>query len=256
MISRFNFTDRKRLTKETIGLVLHHTDDDGTYFEVDLQLDGYDFPKDSRIRIEARNSITNQVWDFGTVGNTLKLSQSDRTFESVMESAYFVVSVISPGELGLVLGRSSRITPRDPKGSVKSLLPISPRNDFGQEIWKLNFTDEEPVIFEINNSIEDLSELGLRDSKFRALVMPEVFRSILHYAIITDELDLTDFEDTRWRGWINLAKHYYRAEPVPKITSISDEAKKEEASRWIDAVVNAFANSPKVRAADSYSKKR
>lgn len=253
MIRRFNYTKRKTITKSDIKIILKEDENKDTYFDLEeLDLKRYDFLPEAIIRIEAWRSNSAQRWYLGEVKNPRLLSQQDRTLKDVPSTCQFKILVIDPDNSGLLYGKSNAIRPSQLTKNASSLLPVELSESLGQEIWKLDFGDGDQVVLLLNKSIPDINQIVSRDSTFRSLVMPEIFRSILKHAILVDEANLNDPDDDKWDTWIALAKHYLGSKTVPNIQTVTSEEERDEVHEWIDEVVQAFANNPKIKAADSY----
>ncbi len=252
MIRRFNYTGRKQIIKEHAKVALKNTDDERTYFEIELELGSYNFPREADVRVEAWRSNAVQRWSFGTVANPLQLSQEHRTLQNVPHTAQFKVVVVAPDDSGLLFGKSNAIRPISAKHS-KSLLPVEIASDLGQEVWRLDFGDSDQVVLQINSNITDLERIIAKEPSFRSLIMPEVFRSVLQHAILIDNTSLED-EDDQWHEWITLAKHYLGSKTSPEISTLSSEEARNKALNWVEEVVQAFASHHRIKAADSYSR--
>lgn len=113
------------------------------------------------------------------------------------------------------------------------LLPID-YGDLRYEIWQLDFDDSGPPILRIScNLVPDWQALP-RTRVFKALVLPEVLRSILKQIVLIERY--TDLEDEdNWRTqWLIFAT---------KLSGMSEQLRCLDDARmklWIDNVVGAF----------------
>jgi len=253
MLRRFNYTGRKKIIKEHIEFSLQEDESKNTYFDLKLDLDSYNFLPKAIIRLEAWRSNAVQRWHLGEVNNQRELSQQERNLKDVPSTCQFKILVVDPDKSGLLYGKSNAFRPLSAR-SFNSLLPAELSENLGQEIWKLDFSDEDQVVLLLNKSIPDIEQIISNDSTFRSLVMPEIFRSILKHAILVDEASLSDYDDEKWSDWIALAKYYLGPSKITDAEAVTPEEKREEANKWIDDVIQAFANNSKVKAADSYTK--
>lgn len=253
MLRRFNYTGRKKINMEHIELSLKEDESKNTYFDLKLNLESYNFLPKAIVRVEAWKSNSVQRWYWGEVKNMRQLSQQERTLKDVPATCQFKILVIDPNNSGLLYGKSNAIRPLSAR-SMNSLLPVELSENLGQEIWKLDFGDEDQVVLLLNNSIPDIGQIISGDPTFRSLVMPEIFRSILKHAIFVDEASFSDYDDEKWSEWVALAKYYLGSNVVTTIPAMASEEKREEAHKWIDDVVQAFANNSKVKAAYSYTR--
>lgn len=258
MIRRFNRTGRKTIAHQHARVTLHRLDAEQTSFEIALDLTPYDFPKDANIRVEAWRSNAIQRWEFGTVGEIARPPPSERVLRDVPESAAFRVAVVAPDDSGLLFGLSANIRPRRQPSPGKervaeSLLPVERVRDLGEEVWRLDFGDEELPVLQLNASIADISYI-VNDPAFRSLVVPEIFRSILQRAILVSRVDPDDPDANAWSDWIALAKTHNPGADIPAVKDPAADDERERAFDWIEEAVAGFAAQKGLDAAATYRK--
>ncbi len=248
MLRRFNQTGRDRIHTEHVGVQLRSVDEQNVRIcEITLDLSSYQFAPDSAVRVEAWRGNISQRWDLGKAGELGIGTRFDRPMNEAPENSQFKVVVVAADGTGKLLGASTAIRPKMP---VASLIPLTP-TDLGDEIWKVNFGDESdlPELL-VNNKIETISEIVRNDDAFRALVMPQVLRSVLTQIIMVLGGDEDDDEERWYLDWFRLAKSIAPGD-VPKVTDRTDLSQLEAAQEWIDRVVTVFATT-KVQATERY----
>lgn len=211
MIRRFNSTGRVAIPRSNAAVTLRRLEQVGSgspvgdptagtvearwSFDLKLDLDRFRFPADARIRVEAWRGTASQRWDWGTVGRSAPPDETGRILKDVPETCLFRVSVIEAGDTGLLLGVADRLRPKLP---VESLLPLVSA-DLGGEVWRLDFGQgDDLVVLKVSEGLPDFSRAVRTDPGFRALVMPQVLRSILERALLMDREDPA--EPTGWTG--------------------------------------------------------
>ncbi|MYB21443.1 MAG: hypothetical protein F4066_06640 [Chloroflexi bacterium] len=247
MLRRFNETGRKTIAREHASVRIRPSEgDQPTSFKVDFELEDYNFSPDAVVRIEAWRSNIGERWEAGTVRDVVERGYLvDQMREAPITSQFRVVVVEGDGT-GKLLGASGPIKPRLP---VESLIALEPQ-DLGAEVWRVDFGDGDRPTLLVNNQLEMMSEIVRNDAQFRALVMPQVLRSVLTQIVFVDGADLDDEEDGWHKGWFILAQSVHGGQ-VPKVTERDDQAQAEIAQDWIEQVVSAFSEQ-KVHAADLY----
>lgn len=240
MIRRLNRTGRLQIARSDISVGLRPTEgNEPPIFDIELNLEGYNFPADARVRVEAWRSNAVQRWDFGTVGLPLAPSDEARRMRDVPQSSQFRVMVVAGDGSGRLLGHLPSIRPVLPQ---KSLLPVreAGEDELGEEVWRVDFGDDDLPELLLNANVGGISEIVRSDKTFRSLVMPAVLRSILTHGLIDERADPDD-DESPWEGWFRLAKSLHPDVEVPRAESDDFDTDLTEAREWIEAVVRAFA---------------
>lgn len=262
MIRRFNYTKRKSIERRHTQVSLHKADDGSVHFDLVLKLDSYSFPENAEVRLEAWRSNASQRWALGTVGNLRHLAQTERVLVDVNESAQFRVAVVAADESGLLFGLSKDLRPVKTStegleghgsGSGESMLPVEVVDDLGEEVWRLDFGDGDVPVLQVNAQIEGITEIVAADPAFRSLIMPDVFRAILHRAILVDQVDPDDTEPNAWTDWIALGIRHASDAEVPVVSDTADELQRANALNWVEVVVRSFAAQNGFTAATTYA---
>ena len=252
MIRRLNSTGRRTVRREHAKVSLRPAENGAPSIH-DLQLDlaGYGFPPDARVRVEAWRSNAVQRWDYGAVCALTPPSAEQRRMTEVPQSSQFRVLVVAGDGSGRLLGHAPSIKPILP---LRSLLPVREVGDdeLSGEIWRVEFGDGELPELLVNSAVGGISEIVRGNRDFRALVMPAVLRVILTRILIDERADPDDGESA-WEGWFRLASNLLPDAEIPRLESSEEGTDLSEARGWIDAVVGAFARD-KVFAVGVYSK--
>ena len=251
MRSRVNRTGRRRITRDHAQVSVRAPEsEEAPIFDASLDLTSYGFPDDARVRVEAWRNNAVQRWDYGTAGALEPPGDADRKLTDVPASAQFRVLVVAGDGSGLLLGHVPNIRPVLPR---RSLLPVRESDELGDEVWRVDFGDgmDRPELL-INPSVDGISEIVRSDESFRALVLPDVLRTILAHVVLVERGDPDDSESP-WEGWFTIARTLLPDEEPPALQhSAADDSEIAEANRWIDRVVAAFAD-VRLDAADAYN---
>ena len=244
MIREFNYTRRQRLDAGQIRIELVPAPEPGPpAFDAALNLEGLGLPPAAPVVIEAyrRNAAMRFPW--GTVGNPAP--PDNRELSAVDFPPNFRVMVLAPDDSRRILALNNRIKPPGNPGTAAGaqvLVHLS-EEDLQQEVWQLDLgeTGEAPVL-RVNRSIAGISQVVQRNPAFRALVFPEVVRSILTHALIAQEENPTNAEGY-WYDWFGFVSQFY-PEECPAAAGYDPDAEKRRADlrEWIDGAVQAFTN--------------
>jgi len=243
----FNYTGRKRITRERISINFNKQNGRITSFTVDeLNLDGLNLPSNAKVYVEAYYRTELKRFDFGTVGNRVCLSTINHLTDlAYPENLKFRILVVNP-EDGKVLAHADRIAPEEPEGR-KSILPVEFR-DLGNEIWRVEYEGDEgaPVLC-INSKIPNIENIARHDSQFLIYVYPPVIREILTHMVFVEGVSAPDDPQVGWhRDWIRFSRGI-EISPPQTLDPEDEDFDKDEAIEWINNVVTAFANNHRSR---------
>ena len=251
MLRRFNHTGRHTISKDHVSIrVRPREHSDKAAFIADLELDGYGFDPAAVVRMEASRSLIVERWDVGTVTDATNSREFLGLMNEVPMTSQFKVFVVAGDGSGRLLGASGPIKPKLP---VESLIPLEP-TDLGGEVWRVDFVDDGQPVLLVNNRLPAMSEIVRNDKQFRALVMPQVLRTVLTHIIFVAGADYDDDEETWHQGWFNLAQAVFSTR-APKVTNPEDDSQLLDAQRWIEEVVAEFSER-RVKAAEIYGRAR
>lgn len=232
-IRRINFTERRRIVRDDVDIVVHDGGLPAT-FDAQLTLNHYGFPPTARVFIEAYRQTTLARFDCGTVGSLqLPAGASLDAFESPAAVLFRVRVTSESGRRGLLLGLGDRIRPRSPNGKPDNRVPLLPPRpeDLGEELWRIDFGGDKPHL-EVSNRLSDWKET-LRDPYFRVTVFPAAMRLVLLRILYVEEVTTTD-DDEDWRSlWLRFASSLPGSRSVP--------SEREKYDDWIEDAVGAFA---------------
>lgn len=258
MIRRFNNTGRRPIQRSHAAVTLRRlkpgesSEESGYCFDLKLDLSSYGFPRDARVRVEAWRGNASQRWNWGTIGAPVAPGEPDRVLRDVPETCQFRVAVVEAGDSGRLLGLADKMNPRRP---LESILPLVLK-DLDGEVWRLDFGEGDDIaVLCVNKDIAGMSDVVRNDSDFRALVMPQVLRSVLERGLLV-KLEGPDDVEGPWKPWFDLAEDVLPGSPPPRLErEVQDDDKIALADQWIDQVVAAFAKT-RVKAVDSYSRRK
>jgi hypothetical protein len=232
----FNYTGRSRIPLEAVSIQVYTTDAGTRWFDADLKLDQLKLPDEARVFVEAYFERAYRRYDFGTVAQFNQ--PEDRSLEGIDYGGRirFRIKVTDlSGMHGMLLASADEITParaQTEQTSRESLLPVEPRDDMGQEVWRVAFDGTGPFL-EVNSSIDDVLSLFRNNKVIAGLVFPQALRLILVRAL---EVEKADETDDGWAGrWLEFGTMLTGAR-APNF----EEQGEEEVRNWIDSVTAAL----------------
>lgn len=240
----FNYTGRKKIERKDIGIETFFENGKICFRLFDLKLEEYDFPKNSKLFLEAYKRTTMMSFSLGTIENPIHVPDNNDLSEFHDPSdILFRIKVIEQDDSALLLGRGeeirARVEDRNEEGAGTSLLPIM-SEDLGEEVWKLDFTDK-PVLL-INNK---LSKGEAHGDIFVSVVLPQAFQQILMYLFFVDQSEYnSDYADDSWQYlWYTFARKLVddTLPPAPENNN------SEEIMEWIGSAVASFSEKNRCR---------
>lgn len=241
-VRTLNYTNRKRIRRQD-ALIYMREQEDKLFFDADLHLTDYKLPTDGLVFVEAYRETKYMRFDWGKVG-MLGVPQDRvlRTFDSPDGILFRVKVVAGTDPYGLLLAEADQIRPRrltDEDENRMPLLPVKPDDNLGDEIWKIEFDDQQTLLL-VNSSFVDWRGLA-RNPVFVSLVYPAVLRLVLLRIIEDYHTDTEDIDDWRSR-WLRFSLSLPGVSNMP--TGDGDQGPLYD---WIDEVVSAFCRYRKVR---------
>lgn len=238
MLRRFNYTGRKKLSREDIHIALTGAKPIWA-FDADLsKLSDYQLPPDARVFVEAYEQAAYMRFDFGTVGSLIAPEAPARVlteFEG-SDNVHFRVKVVDPSAEAKLLAEADGILPLSQEEEDQKKLPLLPvrHQDLGQELWRIEFpedTQSVPTLL-VNVQIADRTAF-VRAPAFMSLAWPSILREILTRVLKVENISSFD-ENDDWMGrWLQFARSLVPGLAAPKNPDTADE--------WISSVVSAFA---------------
>lgn len=236
-MTRLNYTNRLRLTRDLIQLRLHESGGQLLLNVERLDLSGFALPADAKVLVEAYRQTTRSRIQCGTVGVPMLPTAVPMPEFSVDGGALFRVKVVGVGEAdGKLLAVADRVPATDEQdGAARTpLLPFRSTDDLGQRLWRLDI-DEGPAVL-INSGVGDWKAFAL-EPNFQALVFPEILRQVALWVVRENDNDEEDGDEAAaWRLFLaNLG--YDPAEVTGN--------EPEQAEQWANDVAAAFARKHK-----------
>ena len=229
-----NFTNRQRIDKSRVEITIIESDCQPPSFEANLDFGGLHLPLDAQIVISSYRLNFVMRFDWGTVGQPTKPADTRLTETPV--NPKFRVMVLSPDGSGRIFAMCDQITPNLGEEGVKSLLWLDEDDNLGDEVWRLDIGDGNPVVL-VNSAIANISADARSKGVFQALVIPDVLRSILRQALIEDGAE-PDGETGDWENWMDFLKQF----DVTTLPTPADNGKREpeETNEWINNWISEF----------------
>lgn len=241
MIRKFNYTNRIRINRRDVLISLSNADD-GVSVETDLsRISGYGLPPHSPVFLEAYRQTNWMRFDCGEIRSITQLKNFHLIQFNTHEGILFRIKVTQKGDIHKLIAVADSIPllkPYKEKSPREPLLPVKP-TELGDEIYKLDFSDDHPILL-INKDVGDYKSITTHNV-FMALVYPGVLREILTRIYLIDEyFDDDDMEN--WRSkWIRFIKLFSGMGEAPR----SDD--KDECEVWIEKAVRIFAKRNKTK---------
>ncbi len=247
MKRRINYTDRKRITRDKVDIILNYDDGKPKSFVGNIDLADLSLPADARVYIEAYHRTDQRRFDFGKVNEIKPPTDTGLINLAYTENIKFRILVVDErGKIGLILAHADRIKPFEDVDK-KSILPVEFK-DIGQKVWKVEYTGDEggPILL-LNDKLPNIESLAKSNPLFFFFVYPAVVREILTHIIFIDSVGSVDEPFTEWHDdWLKFAKTILSGEGPPSTFDRNDENYNiEDLERWIDRVVDEFSSSKK-----------
>lgn len=197
--ARSNPTNLTEIDRKRVTISISEMDGKRYFTLSQLDLGDQDLADNLKVFCVARAGKTSRRFDMGTAKawkkESLPLDGLDRS-----ETLRFRLFLREDGKPRLVAS-AENLRLKDESQS-ESLLPMEPA-DLGQLLWKLDFTDDGPVL-KFNRTVFP-SAVGVENYlPFGALVLPEAFRRVME-EIAEDPSRLDDEGDSlsQWGGWLD-----------------------------------------------------
>jgi len=245
MKRRINFTGKKKIPSKNIQIRIIRDNGQIKTFDAKINLQGMDLPQDAAVFVEAYYRLNRDRFNFGNVGNIIQPQNTDISDLGKTENLSFRVKVVDEsGKYGLILAETDKIRPKGEDGSdsqIQSILPSEFDRDLGQQIWRLRYDSQEPIL-EFNKNIPNIRSLAKSDTTFFFYVYPQVIRELFTYMLLVEFVDPLDPTDEWHKNWLDFAKKVY-PEDYPDQFKQDIPESKEDILNWIDSVVNEFSMS-------------
>lgn len=230
---RLNFTGRRRIAQEHVRISIN-ADDVQHSFSARMQLEGYGFPNNAALILEAYRQLELSRFEFGTVTRPIPPPNCRLSDFGSLDGLRFRLKVVSTDKPhGRLLGVADRISAtNEALGRTRRVPLLAVKgHDLGREIWKLDLSDE-PLLL-VNFKLADKHAL-VRSSMFQAMVLPEVMRAILVRVLLIDQYRFFEDESDWAARWLRFAASF------PGVNSVPSEPDPELDAEWIDSAVAGF----------------
>lgn len=245
MRRRINYTGRRKIPKEEVSIILNKDDHTIRSFNVKINLDGFNFPPDAKIYIDAYHRTEIKRYDFGTVENIVQPHDTGLAGLAYPENLKFRILIVDEsGQHGLILAHADGIKPTSDL-DMKSILPVD-FIDIGQQIWRVDFTgDSGSPILVINKKIPNIETIVKSDPQFIMYVYPAVIREVLTHIVFADGVESPSDPSIEWHSdWLNFSRRVLPGEGPPEILGPwEDNFDGDAAKEWINKVVEEFSAS-------------
>lgn len=245
MIRRFNYTERKRISRRSVHLVTT-TSPVHLLKDAAWQLEEFGFPEDAAVYLEGTSSGTPAVVriPWGTVSAAEPPEAHLRSLDELPgDNVFFDFKVIDETQdAGRILGMARHVRPRgvgedDDDSGGTSLLPVNPV-DLGEEVWRVDFAAGRPYL-EVNRAIPGIMDVVRSDARFFSLVYPQVIRQVLLQILVIEDVQEPDSSGD-WKGqWLAWGRSCHPDDAPPP--EGSHEAAFDDRLKWVEEVVCGFA---------------
>ncbi len=244
-IRSFNYTGRRRITREEVQLRLSQLPDKTISFDADIRLEkSHMLPDDAAVCVEAYrgSSYSWMRFPFGKVGDLRAPADRRLTDFDGPEGILFRIKVTSPTkDHGLILAEADALSPRtsdEKEDALQSLLPVRSDKNLGSRVWRIDFEDK-PVLL-VNSALGEWRDV-VRDRTFMTLVMPTVLEAILVRILLIDKEGDQDEEAGDWRSqWLRFIRS------MPVTADLPDIEDKDALEHWIEEAVGAFSRKQRI----------
>jgi len=232
MIRKFNYTGRLKIPEKFTKIKIFETEN-STYFNAYLDIKNLGFPGHANVFVESYFNANFLRFDYGTVN---ELKPPTNTFLNELpniDQLRFRVKVIdNSNELHKIIGISDNIYPEGllNDGVKKSILPVL-FEDIGNQIWKVDFTGNGPVlILNCEKNYPGIRNHIKSNPYFLGLIYPIAIRFILEKIILEDT-----FDSEEWSlNWLTFTREILGIYPTPKDKDDPD------IDNWKEDVINSY----------------
>jgi len=238
MKRRLNYTERKRITQDRITISVTRRKGLAESFSASVKLDGLNLPDAAKVYIEAYHRTDYARYVFGTVGNPILPEYTGLSDLARPSDLRFRILVVDEAvEHGLILASADRIRPTV-EYEKRSILPVV-IEDLGRQVWKLDFTGDEPVLV-LNERLPNIHNLPSTDPRFRLYILPAILREVFSHMFFVERIEDLEEPAVDWhRNWLDFAKKILPHEADWPQRS-GDEYSSEDVTNWINLLEREF----------------
>jgi hypothetical protein len=240
MIRRINHTGRKRIGRSQVRVEVDDRTQPAT-FAAHLALDPKNYPGDAKVVVEAYRGSGGHwsAYDWGRVAALRKPATATLAGFETVDGLLFRVRVVSTREPHKIVAEADQlpfVRIGEEPTTHKWLIDVKSA-DLGDLVWEVDL-DAEPPLLLINKALGNWKAVT-HDRTFRALVLPEVFRSILVELLLVQQWS-EDAESEDWRArWLRFSRKL--------APGFSEPLVEEERREFIEAAVAALARQLRAR---------
>ena len=245
MSPTFNYTERKRIYEGDVTVRVQEMADGAKEVQMRAELARYNFPHDARARMMANTRSSSWVLFEGRVRD-LATPRRERVIDVEDWDAVQFRLRVSERDGGKLLGTTARFR-LDPVDEDSSGILTVRKGQTGELPYKLELSRDFNPTLVISSELWDKRYQLREDLMFRSIMLPDVVRQVLRFAIVDAGLyehGTADATDDNWFGdWLEWMDSYEGLEGC--VDSLEDVEEDSDAKlNWIDATVSAFANNP------------
>lgn len=240
MLRKLNFTERTKIPRAAVQIMLRREPDGVLAFDAALDLASVAASRDARVYIEAWYRTSYMRFDLGTLADPhlpedRRLSEIDSN--SVVRFRVKIVDNATNQHRIVAAADDVTVAVASDTGAARiALLPVNFRDDLGDVPWRVAIEPGGPVL-ELNNRIDGIESLARNDAAFFALVYPAAVREILTHVLVIEGYGAVDDLDEWWSRWLQWARELVDG-------SVPEDV--EDRQGWIDDVIAAFCGRHRV----------
>ena len=232
---RINFTGRQKISRADVLITVYGESGGPISFTISkLDLKRYNLPENARVFVEAYRRMSYMRFECGSVGENSISDEFRLTIFNSPEGIKFRIKVTDVEmQQGQLLAELSGLVDL----RRESLLPVEPSNMLGQEIYQLEFNDDELTLL-VNEGCGDWQNT-VTEPVFVSLVYPNLVRMILGKLAQLESTSGLDEEGSWMAQWHSLGSQL-AGEPMPL------EDGEEYRMLWVDQAVEEFCKQHEV----------
>jgi hypothetical protein len=243
---RLNYTQRQRVMHEDVVVSIHRPTPLGLpVISASISLSEYDLPADARVFLEAYRQSAWQRFDFGSVGALVP--PPDRSLlefgdgDGVQFRVKVVEALASSDGASRILAQADGIKPKT-DGPRRSLLPLDPDPNLFHEVWRLELDETDGPLVKVSTHLVRDRHAFARSPQFLSLVIPEILRKSLSWAIRDGRPSDEEWDTPRGR-WVRFGCSLLSQSELPSEIDGDDEDLRD---RWVESAVSSFSRTNRV----------
>lgn len=230
----FNYTGRKRISKNDFLVTVKRKNNIAERFSVEVNLDKYNFKENCDVYVEAYRHSEIKRFYFGKVSeiNEPNTDISDLPQKNIL--LYNLLIVDNSIEKGRIVGFAKSVKPKDKGYDRESILDVE-FDDFQDNLlWELKFDEGGPIL-RLNRKIDNIKYLARNDPFFIFNVFPAIIRQIMYQLRYVEDVDPDETENQWHNDWVDFLKNHSKKEYVQDIDP-------EDFDEQIELCISNFVN--------------